>query len=424
MQILHFGRYAYHPDLVAPSALQAPISPFTPHALTATRGRADRSRTSSRCAALAQQAGYDGVEIMGSEGYLINEFIARAHQPAHRPLGRRLREPHALPGRDRARACASASARTSSSSTGSRCSTWSPGGSTLDEVVAARPGDRGGRRHHHQHRHRLARGAHPDHRHLGAARRLHLGHAEGCMGEVGIPLVTTNRINTPEVAEELLADGLRRHGVDGAAAARRPRLRRQGARRAAPTTINTCIGCNQACLDHTFSGQDHLLPGQPARLPRDRAASSRRPGCASASPSSAPGPAGLACAVTAAERGHDGDPVRRRRPRSAASSTSPARSPARRSSTRRCATSAASSTPHGVDVRLNTRVTRRALQTGGFDEVVRRHRRHPAHPRRSRASTIPSVRQLPRRAARRQRRSATASRSSAPAASASTSPSS
>ncbi|MFP3248534.1 MAG: NADPH-dependent 2,4-dienoyl-CoA reductase, partial [Paraburkholderia sp.] len=75
MQILHFGRYAYHPALVAPSALKAPINPFTPHALS---GEEIEQTIADfvRCAALAQHAGYDGVEIMGSEGYLINEFIA------------------------------------------------------------------------------------------------------------------------------------------------------------------------------------------------------------------------------------------------------------------------------------------------------------------------------------------------------------
>ena len=76
MQILHFGRYAYHPELVAPSALKAPISPFRPHALTSEEVE-QTIEDYANAAALAQSAGYDGVEIMGSEGYLINEFIAR-----------------------------------------------------------------------------------------------------------------------------------------------------------------------------------------------------------------------------------------------------------------------------------------------------------------------------------------------------------
>jgi 2,4-dienoyl-CoA reductase (NADPH2) len=75
MQILHFGRYSYQPDLVAPSALKAPINPFTPHALTSEEVE-QTIADFVNCAALARHAGYDGVEIMGSEGYLINEFIA------------------------------------------------------------------------------------------------------------------------------------------------------------------------------------------------------------------------------------------------------------------------------------------------------------------------------------------------------------
>ena len=75
MQILHFGRYAYHPELVAPSSLKAPISPFRPHALTGAEVE-QTIEDYANAAALAQSAGYDGVEIMGSEGYLINEFIA------------------------------------------------------------------------------------------------------------------------------------------------------------------------------------------------------------------------------------------------------------------------------------------------------------------------------------------------------------
>jgi 2,4-dienoyl-CoA reductase (NADPH2) len=87
MQILHFGRYAYHPGLVAPSAIKAPISPMPPRALT-TEEVERTINDYAHSAAMAQKAGYDGVEIMGSEGYLINEFIADAHQPARRRMGR------------------------------------------------------------------------------------------------------------------------------------------------------------------------------------------------------------------------------------------------------------------------------------------------------------------------------------------------
>ena len=100
LQILHTGRYGYHPLAVAPSRLKSPISPFTPRALSA-RGVERQIRGFVRCATLAREAGYDGVEVMGSEGYFINQFLARAHQPAHRRVGRQLREPHAPAGGDR-----------------------------------------------------------------------------------------------------------------------------------------------------------------------------------------------------------------------------------------------------------------------------------------------------------------------------------
>ncbi len=124
MQILHFGRYAYHQDLVAPSPLQAPISPFPPRELT----DAEVERTIEdyvRAARLARQAGYDGVEIMGSEGYLINEFIAA--QTNHRTdrWGGSYENRMRFPSRSSA-ACARPSARTSSSSTGCPCWTSSP----------------------------------------------------------------------------------------------------------------------------------------------------------------------------------------------------------------------------------------------------------------------------------------------------------
>jgi 2,4-dienoyl-CoA reductase (NADPH2) len=101
LQILHTGRYGYHPLCVAPSRIKSPISPFTPRELTA-RGIERQIRAFVRCARLAREAGYDGVEVMGSEGYFINQFLVTHTNQAHRPLGRRLREPHAAAGGDRA----------------------------------------------------------------------------------------------------------------------------------------------------------------------------------------------------------------------------------------------------------------------------------------------------------------------------------
>ncbi|MEU7567313.1 NADPH-dependent 2,4-dienoyl-CoA reductase [Streptomyces fradiae] len=300
LQILHFGRYAYHPRLVAPSAIQAPISPFVPHALTddeVERTIEDYVRT----AELAKSAGYDGVEIMGSEGYLINEFIASATNHRDDRWGgsyeNRTRFPLEIVRRTRERV-------------GEdfilvyRLSMLDlvPGGSTLEEVVAlAKEIEAAGATiintgiGWHEARIPTIATSVPRAAYTWVTKRL--------MGAVSVPLVTSNRINTPEVAEEVLADGR----ADMVSLAR-PFLADPDfvakAREGRPETINTCIGCNQACLDHTFSGKltsclvnprachETELVLSPTRL-RKRVAVVGA------------GPAGLACAVSAAERGHE-----------------------------------------------------------------------------------------------------------------------
>jgi hypothetical protein len=122
MQMLHTGRYAYHPLSVAPSRLKAPINPFTPRALSA-RGVERQIRAFRHAASLAREAGYDGVEVMGSEGYLINQFLSRA--PTGAPTPGAATPPSACASRWRScAACARPAGRTSSSSTACRCSTW------------------------------------------------------------------------------------------------------------------------------------------------------------------------------------------------------------------------------------------------------------------------------------------------------------
>jgi 2,4-dienoyl-CoA reductase (NADPH2) len=132
MQILHAGRYAYHPLSVAPSAIRSPITPFKPRALSGWGVR----RTIAayvRCARLAQRAGYDGVEIMGSEGYLINEFVAPRTNHRSDEWGGSLENRIRFPGRRSFAGRARRWAPTSSSSSGCRCSTsW----------MAAAPGTR------------------------------------------------------------------------------------------------------------------------------------------------------------------------------------------------------------------------------------------------------------------------------------------
>lgn len=300
MQILHFGRYAYHRDLVAPSPLQAPISPFEPRELT----DADIGRTIDdyvRAAGLARRAGYDGVEIMGSEGYLINEFIAR--QTNHRTdrwggsYENRMRFPVEIVRRVR-------------EAVGEdfiviyRLSMLDlvPGGSTLDEVITlARAVEAAGATiintgiGWHEARIPTIATSVPRGAYTWVTKRL--------MGEVSVPLVTTNRINTPELAERLLAEGT----ADMVSMARPMLADPDFVAKAAdgrPEAINTCIGCNQACLDHTFSGQITSCLVNPRACHETELVLSptrRRKRVAVVGA----GPAGLACAVSAAERGHD-----------------------------------------------------------------------------------------------------------------------
>ncbi|MEU9212323.1 NADPH-dependent 2,4-dienoyl-CoA reductase [Streptomyces sp. NPDC048415] len=362
MQILHFGRYAYHQDLVAPSALQAPISPFTPHALT----DAEVEQTIddyARAARLAQRAGYDGVEIMGSEGYLINEFIAAQTNSRDDRWGgsyeNRMRFPVEIVRRVR-------------EAVGEnfiiiyRLSMLDlvPGGSSLDEVITlGKAVEAAGATIINTgigwHEARIPTIA------TSVPRGAYAWVTKKVMGAVSIPLVTTNRINTPELAEQLLADG----HADMVSLAR-PMLADPDfvakAEAGRPEAINTCIGCNQACLDHTFSGRitsclvnprachETELVLSPTRL-RKRVAVVGA------------GPAGLACAVSAAERGHDvtlydaaheiGGQLNVAR-----------KVPGKQEFDETIRYFRTRLEEHGVDVRLNTRATADGLDA--YDEVV------------------------------------------------------
>ncbi|MFF1510294.1 FAD-dependent oxidoreductase [Streptomyces sp. NPDC058326] len=299
MQILHFGRYAYHPALVAPSAIKAPISPFVPNELTDAEVE-QTVEDYARCAELAKEAGYDGVEVMGSEGYLINEFIASAtNQRTDRWGGsyeNRLRFPLEIVRRIRERV-------------GEefilvyRLSMLDlvPGGSTLGEVVRlAKEIEAAGATIINTgigwHEARIPTIA------TSVPRGAYTWVTKKLMGAVSVPLVTSNRINTPEVAEEILADGR----ADLVSLAR-PFLADPGfvAKAAAgrADTINTCIGCNQACLDHTFNLKITSCLVNPRACHETELvlAPTRR---AKRIAVVGAGPAGLSCAVSAAERGH------------------------------------------------------------------------------------------------------------------------
>jgi 2,4-dienoyl-CoA reductase (NADPH2) len=362
MQILHFGRYAYHRDLVAPSPLQAPISPHVPRELT----DAEVERTVDdyvRAARLARSAGYDGVEIMGSEGYLINEFVAaRTNHRTDRWGGsyeNRTRFPVEIVRRVR-------------EAVGEdfiliyRLSMLDlvPGGSTLPEVIAlAKAVEAAGATiintgiGWHEARIPTIATSVPRGAYTWVTKRL--------MGEVSVPLVATNRINTPDLAEELLAAG----HADMVSMAR-PMLADPDfvAKAAAgrPEAINTCIGCNQACLDHTFSGQITSCLVNPRACHETELVLSptrRRRHVAVVGA----GPAGLACAVSAAERGHAvtlfdaADEI--------GGQLNVARKvPGKQEFDETLRYFRHRLDAHGVDVRLGTRVT--AADVTGFDEVV------------------------------------------------------
>ncbi len=299
MQILHFGRYSYQPSLVAPSALKAPINPFTPHALTT----AEVEETISdfvRCAGLAQFAGYDGVEVMGSEGYLINEFIAARTNQRDDEWGgayeNRIRFPVEIVRRIREKVGPEFIIIY-------RLSMLDlvEGGSTLEEVIQLAQAIE-------------AAGATIINTGIGwheariptiatkVPRAAFAWVTKKLKGHVSIPLVATNRINTPEVAEQLLADDY----CDMVSMARPlladPLFLRK-AEQGRADEINTCIGCNQACLDHTFGGKLTSCLVNPRACHETEIIDApvtqvKRIAVVGA------GPAGLSFATTAAKRGH------------------------------------------------------------------------------------------------------------------------
>lgn len=300
MQILHFGRYSYQKDLVAPSALQAPINPFVPHELSGEEVE-QTIEDFANCAALAQYAGYDGVEIMGSEGYLINEFVAaRTNHRADRWGGayeNRMRFPVEIVRRVRQRV-----GRNFIVIYRLSMLDLVEDGSTLEEVVQlAQAVEQAGASMINTgigwHEARVPTIA------TMVPRAAYAWVTQRLMGKVCVPLVATNRINTPDVAEQLLAEG-----VCDMVSMARPLLADaefvRKAREGRADEINTCIACNQACLDHTFSGKITSCLVNPracheTELVIEPAARPKRIAVVGA------GPAGLSFSVTAAARGHE-----------------------------------------------------------------------------------------------------------------------
>ena len=300
LQILHTGRYAYQPLAVAPSRIKSPISPFTPRALS-ERGIERQIRAFVRCAMLAREAGYDGVEIMGSEGYFINQFIAACTNQREDDWGgsyaNRMRLPVDIVRRTR-------EALGPDFIIIYRLSMIDlvPGGSSWDEVVLlAKAIEAAGASIINTgigwHEARVPTIA------TSVPRGAFAWLTKKMRGEVTIPLVTSNRINTPEFAEQLLADG----AADMVSMAR-PLLADahfvQKARQGRADEINTCIACNQACLDHIFVNKLTSCLVNPRACHETEIRIIPAPARKKFAVVGA-GPAGLAAATTLAERGHE-----------------------------------------------------------------------------------------------------------------------
>jgi 2,4-dienoyl-CoA reductase (NADPH2) len=300
MQILHAGRYGYHPLAVAPSGIQSPISPFKPKALS-KRGVKREIRGFVRAASLAKKAGYDGVEVMGSEGYFINEFTTPRVNKRTDDWGGEA---------DKRYRIATEIVRRIRAATGPdfiiiyRLSMLDlvPDGNAWEEVVEqAKAVEAAGATiintgiGWHEARIPTIATMVPRAGFTWVTRKL--------KGQVNVPLITTNRINTPEVADRVLRDG----DADMVSMARPLLADSEFVNKAAEgraDEINVCIACNQACLDHTFSRKTASCLVNPRAchetelnyLPVTRQKSLAVVGA---------GPAGLAFATIAAQRGHE-----------------------------------------------------------------------------------------------------------------------
>lgn len=300
MQILHSGRYGYHPLAVAPSAIKSPISPFKPRALS-KNGIESTISHFVRASKLAKYANYDGVEIMGSEGYLINEFIAAKTNKRTDEWGgsyeNRIKFPIEIVRRVR-------------EEIGEdfiiifRLSMLDlvKGGSSWEEVVQlAKEIEKAGATIINTgigwHEARIPT--------IGTMvpRAAFSWVTKKMMGEVSIPLITTNRINSPEVAEEILAGG----SADMVSMARPfladPELVNK-AKEGREDEINTCIACNQACLDHVFERKTSSCMVNPracneTELNYTKATNKKRIAVVGS------GPGGLSASTVAAQRGYN-----------------------------------------------------------------------------------------------------------------------
>ena len=364
MQILHAGRYAYSPALVGPSAIQAPINPFTPKELDQA-GIEKQIEDYAVCAQLAQKAGYDGVEIMGSEGYFINQFIvAHTNQRTDQWGGsyeNRIRLPIEIVRRVRERVGPNFILiyRLSMLDLIEDGSTWEEVVQLAKEIEKAGATLINTGIGWHEARIPTIATSVPRGAFSKVTARL--------KSEVSIPLITTNRINMPEVAEKILAEG----DADMVSMARPFLADAELVQKAAEDRsqeINTCIGCNQACLDHTFSNKLTSCLVNPracheTELKYVKTANPKNIAVVGA------GPAGMAAASVAAERGHkvtlydSGKEI-------GGQFNVAKLIPGKEEFYETLRYYGVMLKKYNVDMRLSTRVSAKELIAGGYDEVI------------------------------------------------------
>jgi 2,4-dienoyl-CoA reductase (NADPH2) len=299
LQMLHAGRYGYHPFIVAPSGIKSPISPFKPWVMSQSRIKKTISHF-ARCARLAQAAGYDGVEIMGSEGYLINQFIVSHTNQRQDEWGgaymNRIRFPLEV-------------VRSVREAVGERfiiiyrlsmLDLIAKGSSWEEVVILAKEIERAGATiintgiGWHEARIPTIATMVPAAAFTPITRQL--------KSEINIPVITSNRINTPELADQLIETG-----VADMVSMARPFLAdshfAEKAKRGESASINVCIACNQACLDRVFVNKTASCLVNPRACNETELVYevTKEPKSIAVVGS---GPAGLAFATLAAERGH------------------------------------------------------------------------------------------------------------------------
>jgi 2,4-dienoyl-CoA reductase (NADPH2) len=300
LQVLHAGRYAYHPFSVSASSVKAPINPFRPRALS-SRGVDKTIDDFARAAQLARDAEYDGVEIMGSEGYLLNQFLAPRTNKRNDGWGGTAANRRKFPAQIVARTRAAVGPdfiicyRMSMADYVEDGQSWDEVLDLATEVEAVGATMINSGFGWHEARVPTIVTSVPN--------SAFVDISSAVAGHVDIPVVASNRINMPQAAEQILADT----AVQLVSMARPLLADPDWVRKAADgraDEINTCIACNQACLDHAFAHKKvsclvNPRAGHETRLVLEATRRARRIAVVGA------GPAGLSAAVTAAQRGHD-----------------------------------------------------------------------------------------------------------------------